>query len=66
MDNAKKQIRNSSGSFICETFYEDGVWVVAIKKKNLYTYILLYDNGSTRIINVEEPLDDTTLLTYET
>lgn len=60
MNNNKNQIRNSDGSFICEVFYEDDIWVVAIKKKTVYTYILLYDNGSIRIINEDdgEPIKD--------
>lgn len=45
------QIRNSKGSFICEAFYDEDAWVVAIKKKTVYTYIKLYNNGSIRITN---------------
>lgn len=54
MNSNKNQIRNSNGNFICEVFYEDGIWVVAIKKKTVYTYILLYGNGSIRIINEDD------------
>lgn len=65
MNSNENQIRNSNGSFICEAFYEDGIWVVAIKKKTVYTYILLYGNGSIRIINEDdgEPIKDVHHLT---
>lgn len=48
------RIRNSKGSFVCETFYDDGIWVVAIKKKAVYSYILLYKNGSFSIVNKDD------------
>lgn len=65
MNSNERQIRNSNGNFICEVFYEDGIWVVAIKKKTVYTYILLYTNGSNRIINEDDggPVKDVHHLT---
>ena len=45
------QIRNSKGKLICEIFHDNEAWVVAIKKKDVYSFIVLNKDGSHKIVN---------------
>ena len=54
MQTKNQKIRNARGSLVCEVFYDGDCWVIGIKKKGVYTFITLYDNGSIRIINDDD------------
>lgn len=47
-----KKIRNSDGSLICDVIYDDGVWTVTVKRKDIYTSISLFRDGGIRVENI--------------
>lgn len=51
MTNNSEDIRNSNGSLICNVDFDDGLWTIAVKKKDVYTFIKLYKNGDMSVEN---------------
>ena len=52
MSEATNKIRNSNGSLICDAVYDEGVWTVTVKRKEIYTFITLYSDGNIRVENI--------------
>ncbi len=52
MSEATNKIRNSNGSLICDVVYDEGVWIVTVKRKEIYTFITLYSDGNIRVENI--------------
>ena len=46
-----QQVRNASGSLLCELFYSGNGWLVVIKKKDCITILTLFPDGTVNVEN---------------